>query len=391
MPSSQDTIRHDRRARQGAAAALIGIALVLSACSTSRETTDAARSRHRSTSPEPSPLVDPDDIVSGGPPPDGIPPIDRPRFISADGVRFLAPQEPVLSVEIRGEAKAYPLRIMVWHEIANDTVGGTPVVITYCPLCNTGITFIRPTIEGELLDFGTSGKLYNSNLVMYDRQTGSYWPQALGQAVTGPLTGTKLEFLATQILSWSDWHSAHPNGLVLSQQTGFARDYGTNPYGGYDESATPFLFSGEEDPRLPPLTYVLGVIAGQDVVAFPFPTLRRAAVDGHAAVNTVVAGGPVVVLWRAGTVSAVNASSIPDSRDIGAAVAFDRRVGGRTLTFEATSTGVIDRQTGSGWDITGRAMSGPLAGKRLRPVLATDSFWFDWAAFHPETSIYGQA
>jgi hypothetical protein len=392
MTASRETGRRGHVVGRSVAVVLTAMALVVSACSPSRQTTgqtsDAARALSPSASPEPSPLIDPDDILPGGPPPDGIPPIDHPRFVAATDVRFLTPAEPVLSVEIHGQAKAYPLRIMVWHEIVNDTLGGTPITVTYCPLCNTGITFVRPSIDGELLDFGTSGKLYNSNLVMYDRQTNSYWPQALGQAVTGPLTGTKLRFVASQILSWNDWRAAHPDGLVLSEHTGFAREYGTNPYGGYDESAVPFLFSGKEDRRLPLLTYVLGVVVGDDAIAIPFPMLRQAAVDGGAAVNTVVGGEPIVVFWRAGTVSAVNASSIPDSRDIGAAVTFDRRVGGRTLRFEATGDGTIDQQTGSGWDITGRATSGPLTGERLRPVLATDSFWFDWAAFHPETSIY---
>jgi Protein of unknown function (DUF3179) len=376
----------------GLAAALMAVVVVMTACASGHNPAERSPADvgHESNSPEPSPLVDPDAIVPGGPPPDGIPPIDHPRFLPAAKVRFLAPNEPVLSVELRGQAKAYPLRIMVWHEIVNDTVGGTPVAVTYCPLCNTGITFVRPVIDGKLLDFGTSGKLYNSNLVMYDRQTNSYWPQALGEAVTGPLTGTKLRLVATQVLSWRDWQSAHPDGLVLSERTGFARAYGTNPYGGYDQSGFPFLFSGKADRRLPLLTYVLGVDVNDDFVAFPFPTLQHAAVRGHAAVDAVVGGGPVVVLWEAGTVSAVNASSIPDSKDIGAAMAFDRRVGGRVLTFEATTAGPVDQHTGSLWDITGRAVSGPLAGTRLRPVLATNSFWFDWAAFHPDTRIYGR-
>ena len=389
MGSSREAVRHGRRDTWGVATAVMALALIVFACSPSTPKTGATRSERASSSPEPSPLVDPDDLLPGGPPPDGIPPIDHPRFVPAADVRFLAPAEPVLSVEIHGHAKAYPLRVMVWHEIVNDTLGGTPITVTYCPLCNTGITFVRPVIGGKLLDFGTSGKLYNSNLVMYDRQTGSYWPQALGQAVTGPLTGTKLRLVATQILSWRDWRSAYPGGLVLSEHTGFARDYGTNPYGGYDGSSVPFLFSGKEDRRLPLLTYVLGVVVGDDVVAFPFPALERASVDGQSAVNTVIGGEPVVVFWRAGTGSAVNASSIPDSKDIGAAVAFGRRVAGRTLTFVATVDGTADRQTGSRWDITGRATSGPLTGKQLHPVLATDSFWFDWAAFHPETRIYG--
>jgi hypothetical protein len=337
----------------------------------------------------PSPLVNPADLLPGGPPPDGIPPIDHPRFLRVADVKFLTPQEPVLAVEVHGQAKAYPLRILIWHEIVNDVVGGDPLAVTYCPLCNTGIAWRRPMMNGKTLTFGTSGKLYHSNLVMYDRQTNSFWPQVLGEAVVGPLTGTKLDFVATQILSWQDWRSEHPDGLVLSQQTGFARDYGVNPYGGYDSSGFPFLFDGKPDSRLRPLARVLGIAAGGDLVAFPYLTLEDLAIDGRAAVNAAVGGHPVVVLWQDGTVSAVDDQQIPESRDVGAVGGFGRRLGGRTLTFTATASGFVDDQTGSLWSISGRAVSGPLSGKVLPPVVAIDSFWFDWVSFHPNTRIYG--
>jgi hypothetical protein len=180
--------------------------------------------------PASGPLVDPDDLISGGPPPDGIPPIDDPKFLSPVGATFLADGEPVLAVEIDGDARAYPLQIMTWHEIVNDEIGGVPVAVTYCPLCNTGIAFERPTIDGELLDFGTSGKLYNSNLVMYDRQSGTYWAQATGQALVGPYSGEQLQFVPARILSFGDWREEHPDGLVLSRDTGHERPYGENPY-----------------------------------------------------------------------------------------------------------------------------------------------------------------
>ncbi|MBI4260424.1 MAG: DUF3179 domain-containing protein, partial [Actinobacteria bacterium] len=241
----------------------------------------------------PSPLVDPDDIISGGPPPDGIPPIDDPAFLDPGSVDFLAEREPVLSVEHGGEAKAYPLRILMWHEIVNDEIGGEPVTVTYCPLCNTGIAFLRPTIDGELLDFGTSGKLYFSNLVMYDRQTDTLWVQAQGLAVVGPLTGTQLEFLPAQIVSWADWRAAHPDGKVLSQDTGFDRQYGANPYFDYDDpdiDRRPFLFTGEPDPRLPATSHVLGLNLDGDAVAFPYDALADAATGGGTVVETDVGG-----------------------------------------------------------------------------------------------------
>lgn len=370
-------------------------ALLFSACSSAGPTAEDRTSkpgeaRTESTpSPLPSPLVNPADLLPGGPPPDGIPPIDHPKFLHVADAGFLTPQEPVLAVEVNGQAKAYPLRILVWHEIVNDVVGGEALALTYCPLCNTGIAWRRPVIGGETLTFGTSGKLYHSNLVMYDRQTSSFWPQVLGQAVVGPLAGTKLEFVATQILSWEDWRSEHPDGLVLSQRTGFGRDYGTNPYPGYDRSAFPFLFDGTPDDCLRPLARVLGIAAGDELVAFPYLTLEDLAVDGRTAVNATVGGEPVVVFWKAGTVSAVDDQQISESRDVGAVGGFGRRLGGRTLTFAVSASGFVDEQTGSVWSIAGRAISGPMSGKVLPPIVAIDSFWFDWASFHPNTLIYG--
>lgn len=337
---------------------------------------------------QPSPLIDPDDIVAGGPPPDGIPPIDHPSFIPADSVDFLAPREPVLALELDGDARAYPLQIMIWHEIVNDVVGSTPVVVTYCPLCNTGIAFVRPRVRGRLLDFGTSGKLYRSNLLMYDRQTETLWAQASGQAVVGDLTGTQLEFLPVQLLSWEDWREAHPDGKVLSRATGHDRPYGANPYGGYDAiSGRPFLFEGDLDPRLPPMARVLGVVAGGDAVAFSYAGLKAGAINGWSAATATVGGDPIVVFWKLGTLSAVDAEQIAESSDVGAAAAFVGILDDRVLEFEVTAAGIVDRQTGSRWDILGKATSGPLAGSKLTQAVAIESFWFDWAAFHPDTRI----
>ena len=233
--------------------------------------------------------------------PDGIPSIDDPKFLVAADAEFLTDSEPVLAVEIGNEAKAYPLQIMIWHEIVNDTIGGVPVAVTYCPLCNTGIAFERPTIEGELLDFGTSGKLYNSNLAMYDRQTETYWAQATGQAIVGELTGEQLTFVPARILSFGDWRAEHPGGLVLSRDTGFERPYGENPYVGVDSSDRPFLFAGELDERLPATTRVLGIARADDVVALPYEAVNADAVNGWAVVMEVIGGDSVAVFWKAGT------------------------------------------------------------------------------------------
>ncbi len=359
---------------------LVALALVATACRGAG-----------TTSPKPAPLVDPSQIISVLAP-DSIPAIDHPRFLPASKVRFLDPREPVLALEIAGDARAYPAQILIWHEIVNDVVGGVPVAVTYCPLCNTGIAFRRPVIEGRLLDFGTSGKLYDSNLVMYDRETNSLWPQALGEAVSGQLTGTKLELVAAQMVSWGDWRAEHPGGTVLSRDTGVSRPYGTNPYVGYDKPGSPpSFFTATPDPRLPPKARVVGVQVGTDVVAFPHGVLQARAVGGWSEVADRVGGQDVVVFWKDGTVSALDREVIADSRDVGATGVFDPTVNGRTLGFRATGSGIVDAQSGSIWDVFGRAASGPLAGTQLHPIIATESFWFDWAAFHPNSRIFAAA
>jgi thiol-disulfide isomerase/thioredoxin len=339
---------------------------------------------------EPKPLIDPDRIISGGPPPDGIPPIDHPKFQPAGSVGWLAAAEPVATVQVGGQARAYPLQILTWHEIVNDRIGGVPVVVSYCPLCNTAITWRRPLVDGRVTTFGTSGKLYLSNLVMYDRATRSLWPQALGQAVTGPLTGRRLQQVPTQITSWADFRASFPDGQVLSRNTGHSRPYGRNPYVGYDaKGATPFLFDGKVDPRLGATDRVLGLVAGGHHLAVPYTRLARRAQGRVAVADLDLAGTPMVVIWRPGTTSALDRQQIAGSRDVGAAAAFSRRLGGRVLSFTASAGQVRDEQTGSVWDPFGRATTGPLAGSRLTPASAADSFWFDWAAFHPDTTVWG--
>jgi Protein of unknown function (DUF3179) len=381
----------DGHARQLALILLFGLALTACSRDVAGQTSEGLRG---SSSPEsdarPRPLVDPDDIISGGPPPDGIPPIDDPRFLAPGDASFLADREPVLAVEVDGDARAYPLQILTWHEIVNDEIGGVPVSVTYCPLCNTGIAFKRPTIDGQLLDFGTSGKLYNSNLVMYDRQSGTYWAQATGLAIVGPYSGEQLGFVPAGIVSFADWKAEHGDGLVLSRATGFERPYGENPYAGLDTSERPFLFAGELDERLPATSRVLGIVRPGDVVAFPYDIVSAGAIGGWAVVMERVAETRIAVFWKAGTASALDTERIVSGRDVGAIAAYRPEAGGRRLTFEATSNGIVDHQTGSVWSILGRAVEGPLEGEQLLPELAIDSFWFDWAAFHPETRIFEQ-
>ncbi len=189
-----------------------------------------------------------DEFVGGGPPKDGIPSIDVPKFVGVDEAEeFLDGSEPVAVVELEGEIRAYPLQILIWHEIVNDEIAGEPVAVTYCPLCNSTVAF-RREVDGRPVEFGTTGMLRNSDLVMYDRATESWWQQITAEAVVGELTGTKLEVLPSQILAWDQFQRLHPGGRVLSRETGFDRNYGSNPYTGYDSDPTPSRFCSRARP-----------------------------------------------------------------------------------------------------------------------------------------------
>jgi len=328
--------------------------------------------------------VDLKEITSGGPPKDGIPAIDKPRFESvAEAGTWLRPNEPVALYVGKNDARAYPLQILIWHEIVNDVVGGAPATVTFCPLCNTTIAFDR-RLEGRTLDFGTTGKLRYSDLVMYDRQTESWWQQATGEAIVGDLTGKRLTFLPSQVISWATFGQAYPQGRVLSRKTGHIRPYGQNPYVGYDNAnASPFLYSGPKDGRLPAMERVVAVSLEGEDVAYPFSVLEKVRV-----VHDTVGGTPVVVLFARGTASALDTATIAQGRDIGATGVFSPVVRGRRLTFLPTNGGFTDRETRSTWTILGEATGGRLKGTRLQPIIHGNHFWFSWAVFKPKTRIY---
>lgn len=325
------------------------------------------------------------EILSGGPPKDGIPAIDNPRFISvAEADEWLEDIEPVILLQNGDDRRAYPLQIMTWHEIVNDTVGEVPVVVTFCPLCNTAIAFER-TISGRVLDFGTTGRLRYSNLIMYDRQTESWWQQASGEAIAGEFTGTQLVFHPAVIIGWGEFKANFPSGSVLSRETGFSRPYGTNPYSGYDNiNSSPFLYRGPRSPEiLPPMARVLTVDLGGEAVAYPYDVLQSVGV-----INDVVDGEAIVVFWQPGAASALDAVRIAEGRDVGAAVAYSRQLDYRTLSFIDKEGSILDENTRSQWDVLGKAVAGELAGRQLKPIVAINHFWFSWAAFKPETRIY---
>ncbi|HYM91695.1 MAG TPA: DUF3179 domain-containing protein [bacterium] len=331
-----------------------------------------------------------DEIQPGGPPKDGIPAIDHPRFIAPRDAGWLADREPVVLVEHRGVARAYPLEILVWHEIVNDIVAGDPVVITFCPLCHTALAF-RRTLDGLVYDFGTTGFLRKSDLVMYDRQTESWWQQAEGVAIVGRLTGRRLEPVPAQLVAWRTFREAYPKGAVLSRETGFRRAYGQNPYVDYDALDNhPFLFRGAVDRRLRAMERVVAVSLGGETAAYAYPDLARVFVA-----QDTVGGRAIVVFWAPGVSSALGAGTIARGADVGTSGVFVPSAAGRRLGFHAVapedgSPGrwFVDDQTRSRWDILGRAVDGPLSGSRLAPIVHGDYFWFAWAAFQPGTRVW---
>ena len=329
-------------------------------------------------------IVEWDEIMSGGPPKDGIISVDEPAFESvAAAAEWLTARDPVIFFAHNGDVRAYPLAILIWHEIVNDEVGGMPVAVTFCPLCNASIVF-DATIDGQAHEFGTTGRLRNSDLVMYDRVTESWWQQFTGQALVGEYVGRQLDFVPSQVISFGDFAAEFPEGQVL-QRPSFNRSYGANPYASYDSTdGRPFLFTGELDTRLPATERVVGVELDGEVMAYPF-----SAVAEQSVVNDTLAGTPIAVMHKAGTASALDSRTINEGRDVGSVAVFRRKLDEQTLTFSANADGsFMDAETGSTWNILGEATAGELKGSQLERVLSFDHFWFAWAAFHPETGLY---
>ncbi len=325
-------------------------------------------------------LVPCDEIVSGGPPKDGIPAISDPEKISAEEAVWLNDEDVVLGIVRKGEACAYPLRIFFWHEIVNDTLGGERSIITYCPLTGTGMHFDGKA-GGTKSDFGVSGRLWNSNLILYNRSgPESWWSQMKAKAITGPMMGQELEQLPVVETRWETWRELYPDTKVQSKFTGYARDYSRYPYGNYESlDAPPFMWSIREkylDRSFPPKLRVLGIVGKYNTKAYPFDILEHNEV-----VNDVFEGQPLLIVHH------------HKSR---MAVAFERRIeDGRILTFSkydrknTSPFALMDNETGSTWTIMGEAIAGPLEGEKLkqRPdgIIA---FWFAWAAFHPNPVVF---
>jgi hypothetical protein len=316
-------------------------------------------------------IVPLDQIVSGGPPPDGIPSIDNPKLISAqEADKFLEDSELVLGLDINGDIRAYPLQILVWHEIVNDKVGGVPVAVTYCPLCFTNQVFNR-TIEedGQILEFGTSGKLYNSNLVMYDRTSKSLWSQAIAQGIVGKYAGAKLERIPFDVAYWKEWKQLYPESKVLSRDTGSTRPYGADPYGDYYTNGDVLFPLSNKDSRLGLKEIVIGFENKGQYKAYKLQEIENKKV-----INDQVNSKPIALF----------------SLHPFMVRAYDRVVESVTLQFDynAKNNNFVDKQTGSEWNFDGKAINGKMKGKQLARLPFDQGFWFEWVAFHPKTGLY---
>jgi hypothetical protein len=275
------------------------------------------------------PLIPINEIYGGGPPRDGIPSLDYPKFISASGAEFLSPDDILLGIDFNGVQKAFPIGILDYHELVNDTFNGQPVTVSYCPLCGTGMVF-NPMVKGDQLEFGVSGLLYNNDLLMYDRNTNSLWSQMEGRAISGPLKGARLERLPVEHTTWRTWRERHPSTLVLSGDTGFYRNYGASPYPAYNKSRRILFPLSNYDKRYHPKEMVIGVEFRNVSKAYPFAELAR----GKTPFTDTVNGEVLSIEYNA----------------------------------ESRSARVIDDK-----------------GKVLAAVTA---YWFAWMAFHPNSEVY---
>ncbi len=323
-------------------------------------------------------------ILSGGPPRDGIPSVDKPKFVTyEDALEWLAPNEPVISFANGNDARAYPLQILMYHEIVNDIVNESAVAVTFCPLCNASIVFER-RVDDLILDFGTTGRLFNSDLIMYDRQTETWWQQFTGKGVIGEFNQHVLTKLPSQIVSFESFMSNFPSGKVLSRDTGFSRPYGRNPYAGYDDiNSNPFLFSGDPDDRLPPMERVLGIQNDDSSIVVPLSGLSE-----HPVYHLSEADQAIVIFNVAEMLSALDNTVIQKSRLIPSVAAFSPKVKGEELTFEIIDGVIKDQKTRSTWNMFGKATAGEYINEQLVQLDGGVHFAFAWLAFNSEAKIH---
>jgi len=313
-------------------------------------------------------------IVSGGPPKDGIPSIDEPKYVSvSEADKFLEENDVVFVVDYKNNVKIFPQKILVWHEIVNDDVDGEKIAVTYCPLTGSAIGF-KGKFNSIETTFGTSGKLVNSNLVMYDRATESYWPQILGVAVTGSQKGRTLEQFPVIWTRWNKARGKYPNAVVLSRDTGFIRSYGRDPYGSYlttnnyYDSGGAFFPVMAKDNRLEAKRIVVGVKINNSELA-----IVKSKIAENKIANLFIEEMPIVVIYD---------ESLDTVR------VYSRKLENRVLNFEINNGNIVDKETGSEWNVFGKSVNGVMKSKKLEPVNSFDVMWFAWVAFYPQTEIY---
>lgn len=309
-------------------------------------------------------------LVSGGPPKDGIPAINNPVFITseqAEANKWIDDGSIVDAIVDETGARAYPRSITVWHEIVNDKINGLPASLTFCPLTGSAVIFRGKASNGSALTFGTTGRLYNSNLVMYDRQTESMYPQILGVGISGPNKDAELEQIPVTTTTWARWKALHPSSMVLSRDTGHVRNYNVYPYGDYDSNRSVFFPVGYESSLFHPKKLAIGTRIGGESLAVVKDDLRQ-----QMAVNGVLADQPIVALYN---------SSLDHAR------VFSRVVEGETHSFTYNNSEIQDSETGTVWDASGTAVRGNLSGTRLQQLPSFQVMWFAWYAFHPSTRV----
>ena len=314
-------------------------------------------------------------------------PVDTPRFEDVEKAdAFLDPRDPVVACAVGADARAYPLRYLVWHEAVNDMVDGQPLLVTYDPRTNAAQVYGRRLL-GAAMRFRAADVLHRGGRLLWDSLTQSWWRQFTGEAIVGDLTGLRLQPRASLLLGFQEFRQMFPNGRVLGPASRPERDetsdYGATNYAGYDSSRDPPpFFDGVFDPRLAATARVLALEVNGEAAAFDFNHLADRRV-----LNDEVGGQPVVALWSPGALSVLDTPRITDARDIGMAAAYSRQVDGRLLSFELADGAFRDRETGSVWSLSGRALSGTLSGAQLPPLVHNAPFWWAWAAHYPETRL----
>jgi Protein of unknown function (DUF3179) len=327
-------------------------------------------------------------------PRNSFPVLNYPQFVGKEeGLRDFFYHEPVISVSINGEAKAYPLNMLTMHEMSNDSCGGVPILPTFCPLCNSAVVFdrrIRHDDKDYVLEFEVSGMLRHSDMVMVDKETESWWQQLMGEGLVGEFAGEELDIVSSMILSVEEFFNHYPHGKILNHHTGMSVEsmYGHNPYVHYDSAGhkpyEKYFDHKNLNLRLEPMERVVAVKGDEGYRIYPFSEIANKGV-----INDDYEGKKIVILYEKGTVSVLDEEDISKSKEIGSATVFFSRVDGQYLTFKNVDRKLYDIETGSEWDIAGTCIEGPLKGKELIPQIHSNHFAFAWLNFNPDSEIYG--